>query len=211
MLLCTPGTVTASADAQARARGEARAARMITIPVEDWVFAVSALVGGVLLLITVVFDDIVGGMLDGFGFDVGGTSITPILLGFVGMFGAGGLFATQVLDIHGAQAAIIGVISGIGGAALAAGLFRVLNRSESGEPFSIADLVGDEVYVTVAVPAGRYGTVLAKKEGMTHEFAATADADIASGRTVRVIGTAGTGLIVSDEHAAAAATTSEER
>ena len=29
---------------------------MITIPIEDWVFAVAALVGGVLLLITVVFD-----------------------------------------------------------------------------------------------------------------------------------------------------------
>ena len=73
----------------------------------------------VLLLITVVFDDILGGMLDGFGFDIGGMSITPILLGFIGMFGAGGLFATQVLDVHGAQAAIVGVVSGIGGAALA--------------------------------------------------------------------------------------------
>ena len=101
-----------------------------------------------------------------------------------------------------AQAAIIGVISGIGGAALAAGLFSVLNRSESGEPFSIADLVGDEVYVSVGIPAGRYGTVLAKKEGMTHEFTATADADIPTGRTVRVVGTAGAGLIVHDEHAA---------
>ena len=105
---------------------------MIEIPVEDWVFAVAALVGGVLLLITVVFDDILGGLLDGFGFDIGGTSITPILLGFIGMFGAGGLFATQVLDVHGAQAAIIGVVSGIGGAALAGGLFGVLKRSESG-------------------------------------------------------------------------------
>ena len=70
------------------------------------------MVGGVLLLIVVVFDDIVGGLLDGFGFDVGGTSITPILLGFIGMFGAGGLFATQVLDVHGAQAALVGVVAG---------------------------------------------------------------------------------------------------
>jgi membrane protein implicated in regulation of membrane protease activity len=178
---------------------------MITIPLEDLVFAVAALVGGLLLLVTIVFDDILGGLLDGFGFDIGGTSITPILLGFVGMFGAGGLFATQVLDVHGAAAAIIGVISGIGGAALAAGLFSVLQRSESGEPFKIADLVGDEVYVSVAIPAGRYGTVLAKKEGQTHEFAATAEHDIAPGRTVRVTGTAGTGLIVRDESAAPAA------
>ena len=70
------------------------------------------------------------------------------------MFGAGGLFATQVLDIHGAQAAIIGVVAGIGGAALAGALFGVLNRSESGEPFKIADLVGDEVYVSVADARG---------------------------------------------------------
>ena len=50
------------------------------------------------------------------------------------MFGAGGLFATQVLDLHGAQAAIVGVISGVGGAALAGGLFGVLKRSESEAP-----------------------------------------------------------------------------
>lgn len=183
---------------------------MIEIPIEDWVFGVSALVGGVLLLITVVFDDIVGGLLDGFGFDIGGTSITPILLGFIGMFGAGGLFATQVLDIHGAQAAMVGVVAGAGGAALAGALFSVLRKSESGEPFKVGDLVGDEVYVSVAIPAGRYGSVLAKKEGQTHEFSATADTDIPAGRPVRVTGTAGTGVIVRDEHAAPAATTTGE-
>ncbi len=178
---------------------------MITIPVEDWVFAVAALVGGVLLLITVVFDDLLGGLLDGFGFDIGGTSFTPILLGFVGMFGAGGLFATQVLDVHGAQAAIIGVLSGAGGAALAAGLFGVLRRSESAEPFTLADLVGGTAYVSVAVPAGRYGSVLVKAEGQTHEFSATAAADIPAGRTVAVIGVAGSGLIVEDTATAAGA------
>ena len=172
---------------------------MITIPVEDWVFAVAALVGGVLLLITVVFDDILGGLLDGFGFDIGGTSFTPILLGFVGMFGAGGLFATQVLDVHGAQAAIIGVVSGDRRAPSSRGRCsgscagpRARSRSRSptwsaGPPTSPS-----------RVPAGRYGSVLVKAEGQTHEFAATADADIPAGRTVEVIGVAGTGLIVRD-------------
>jgi membrane protein implicated in regulation of membrane protease activity len=178
---------------------------MITIPVEDWVFAVAALVGGVLLLITVVFDDILGGLLDGFGFDIGGTSITPVLLGFIGMFGAGGLFATQVMDLHGGAAAIIGVISGVAGAALAAGLFGFLKRSESEEPFKIGDLVGDTAYVSVAIPASRFGSVLVKAEGQTHEFAATADADIAAGRTVRITGVAGTAVIVRDEEEAAPA------
>jgi membrane protein implicated in regulation of membrane protease activity len=178
---------------------------MITIPVEDWIFGVCALIGGVLLLITVVFDDIVGGLLDGLGFEIGGSSVTPVLLGFIGMFGAGGLFATQVLGLHGWAAAIVGVVSGVAGAAIAAGLFSVLKRSESGEPFKIADLVGDEVYVSVAIPASRYGSVLAKREGQTHEFSATSDQDIPSGRTVRVTGVAGNGLIVRDETLTAAA------
>ncbi len=171
---------------------------MITIPVEDWVFGVAALVGGVLLLLIVVFDDILGGILDGFGFDIGGASITPILLGFIGMFGAGGLFATQVLNVHGGQAAIVGVISGLGGAGLAGALFGLLRRSESKEPFTLSDLVGGTAYVSVAVPAGRHGSVLVKAEGQTHEFSATADTDIAAGRTVEVIGVAGSGLIVRD-------------
>ena len=182
---------------------------MITIPIEDWIFAVAALVGGVLLLITVVFDDVLGGLLDGFGFDIGGTTITPILLGFIGMFGAGGLFATQVLDLHGAQAAIVGVVSGVAGAVLAGALFGFLRRSESGEPFKIGDLVGDEAYVSVAIPAGRYGSALVKKEGQTHEFAATAEHDIPAGRTVRVTGVAGAAIIVQEQTAAAPAPAGE--
>ena len=184
---------------------------MITIPIEDWVFAVCAVVGLVLLLITVVFDDILGGLLDGLGFDIGGTTITPILLGFVGMFGAGGLFATQVLDVHGAQAALVGVVAGIGGAALAGGLFAFLKRSESEEPFGLADLVGDAAYVSVSIPAGRYGTVLVKKEGQTHEFGATSDHDVPSGRNVRITGTAGNNLIVTDERPAAAPDAGQEQ
>jgi membrane protein implicated in regulation of membrane protease activity len=185
---------------------------MITIPVEDWVFGVAALVGGVLLLINIVLDDVLGGVFDaiGLGIDFGGTSITPILLGFVGMFGAGGLFATQVLDVHGAQAALVGVAAGTGGAGLSAVLFSVLRRSESGEPFKIADLIGDSAYVSVSIPAARFGSVLVKAEGQTHEFAATADRDIPAGRTVTITGIAGNGVIVRDDMAAAVPTVERE-
>jgi membrane protein implicated in regulation of membrane protease activity len=185
---------------------------MITIPVEDWVFAVAALLGGALLLINVVLDDVLGGVLDaiGLGFDVAGTSITPILLGFIGMFGAGGLFATQVIDVHGGQAAVVGLLSGAGGAGIAGALFGVLRRSESGEPFKLADLVGSTAFVSVAIPAGRYGSVLVKAEGQTHEFPATADQDVPAGRTVIITGTAGNGLIVEHKPATASAATGRE-
>ncbi len=169
---------------------------MITIPIEDFIFAVATLVGGVLLLITVVFDDILGGILDAFGLEVGGTSVTPLLLGFIAMFGAGGLLATQVFDIHGGQAALVATVFGIIGAGIAGGLFAWLRRSESEEPFSLEDLVGGSAYVSVAIPAGRYGTVMVHAEGQAHEFAATSSSEVPSGSTVSVVGVAGTGLIV---------------
>jgi membrane protein implicated in regulation of membrane protease activity len=166
---------------------------MIDIPVEDLVFVVCTLVGGGLLLITVLVDDIIGAFID---FDIGGVSLMPLLLSFISMFGVGGLFATQVLDVHGGQAAIAGTGFGVVGMGIAYILFGLLRRAEAAEPFSTHDLVGDQAFVSVGIPAGRFGSVLVKKEGQTHEFAATASLDVAVGSTVRVVGTAGAGLIV---------------
>ena len=166
---------------------------MIDIPVENFVFLVCTLVGGGLLLLTVLLDDILGAVFD---FDVAGTSLMPLLLSFISMFGVGGLFATQILDLHGGQAALIGTIFGLVGMAIAWGLFTLLQRAQADEPFSISDLVGDDAYVAVGIPAGRYGSVLVKKEGQTHEYSATSSTDIASGVTARIAGIAGSGLIV---------------
>jgi len=44
---------------------------MIDIPVENFVFIVCTLVGGGLLLLTVLLDDVLGAVFD---FDIGGTS-----------------------------------------------------------------------------------------------------------------------------------------
>jgi membrane protein implicated in regulation of membrane protease activity len=166
---------------------------MIDIPVENFVFLVCTLVGGGLLLLTVLLDDILGAIFD---FDVAGTSLMPLLLSFISMFGVGGLFATQILDLHGGQAALVGTIFGLIGMAIAWALFTLLQRAQADEPFSISDLVGDDAYVAVGIPAGRYGSVLVKKEGQTHEYSATSSSDIASGVTARVAGIAGSGLIV---------------
>ena len=101
---------------------------MIGIPVEDFIFVVCALIGGGLLLITVLVDDILGAVFD---FDVGGVSLMPLLLSFVSMFGVGGLFATQVLDVHGGQAAIWGLGFGLAGLAIAYLIFSTLRRAEA--------------------------------------------------------------------------------
>jgi hypothetical protein len=89
---------------------------MIDIPLEDLVFVVCALVGGGLLLVTVLDRDRIGSVIDA---EVGGVSVVPLLLAFVVMFGVGGLFATQVVDVHDVQAAVAGTGSGVVGVGVA--------------------------------------------------------------------------------------------
>jgi membrane protein implicated in regulation of membrane protease activity len=171
---------------------------VLTIPIEDLVFVLAALVGGGLLLITVLLDDVLGGILDSFNIDfsLGGVSLMPPLLAFIAMFGVGGIFATQVLDLHGAPAAAVGVGFGLVGFGIAYLLFRALRRAEGEKPYSVGDLVGRTGSVSVSIPAGRLGTVYVRAEGQNHELSATATEDIPQGAAVKVVGTAGMGLVV---------------
>ena len=166
---------------------------MLNVPVENLVFTVCLLVGGGLLLITVLVDDILGAVID---FDLGGVSLMPLLLSFVSMFGVGGLFATQVLDVHGGQAGLIGGVFGLAGLGIAYGVFSLLQRSQAPPAFSTRDLIGTDAFVAIGIPAGRQGSVYVKAEGQTHEFSATAPTDVPAGTTVRITGVAGAGLIV---------------
>jgi membrane protein implicated in regulation of membrane protease activity len=171
---------------------------MLSIPIEDLIFVLCTLVGGGLLLVTVLVDDILGGILDALhiGFDIGGVSLMPLLLGFVSMFGVGGLFATQLLDLHAGPAALVGVLGGLLGVGIVFVMFSALRSSEGANPFSTASLVGKTASVAVSIPAGRFGSILVKAEGQTHEFSATAAVDIPNGTAVTITATAGTGLVV---------------
>jgi membrane protein implicated in regulation of membrane protease activity len=180
---------------------------MLDVSVENLVFTVCLLIGGGLLLVTVLVDDILGAVID---FDLGGVSLMPLLLSFVSMFGVGGLFATQVLEIHGGQAGLVGGVFGLVGLGIAYSVFSLLQRSEAPPAFSTRDLIGTEAFVAVGIPAGRQGSVYVKAEGQTHEFSATASTDIPSGTTVRVTGVAGAGLIVESLHPTPAATTATD-
>jgi len=170
----------------------------ITIPIEDVVFVLCTLVGGGLLLVTVLVDDILGGLLDALhlGVDIGGVSLMPLMLGFVSMFGVGGLFATQLLDVHGGQAALIGTASGLAGFGVVYAMFGAFRRAEGSAPFQLSDLVGRSGSVAVSIPAGRLGSVYVKAEGQTHEFTASAAVDLPSGTPVVVTAVAGNGLVV---------------
>lgn len=164
----------------------------------DLVFGGCLLIGGGLLLLTLIFDDLFGGLLNvlHLGFDLGGVSPTPVLLGFVAMFGVGGLFGLHSLGLGPGLATLVGVVAGAVGAGVVLGAFRVLGAAQSTETFSLQDMVGSTGRVSVAIPASRFGTVLISFAGASHNMTATADTDVPAGRVVKVVAVAGGNLVV---------------
>ena len=148
---------------------------------------------------TLIFDDIFGGLLNIVhlgGLDFGGVSPTPVLLGFLAMFGVGGLFGLHSLGLGAGLATLVGAAAGAVGGGVVLGAFKVLGAAQSTESFSLQDMVGSTGRVSVSIPASRYGTVLISFAGASHNMGATADVEIPAGRTVKVVGVAGNNLVV---------------
>ncbi|MGH7763999.1 MAG: NfeD family protein [Candidatus Dormibacteraceae bacterium] len=164
----------------------------------DLVFGVCLLLGGGLLLLTLIVDDIFGGLLGALhlGFDVAGVSPTPLLLGFIATFGVGGLFGLHSLKLGPGGATGVAVVTGLLGASVAFGAFKVLKSAESTDSFSLQDMVGATGRVSVGIPASHFGTVLISFAGASHNMTATADSEIAAGRAVKVVAVAGGNLVV---------------
>ena len=164
----------------------------------DLVFGACLLIGGGLLLLTLIFDDLFGGLLNvlHLGFDLGGVSPTPVLLGFIAMFGVGGLFGLHSLGLGAGGGTLVGIVAGAVGAGVVFGAFRVLGAAQSSETFSLQEMIGSTGRVSVTIPASRFGTVFISFAGASHNMTATADSEIPAGRVVKVVGVAGNNLVV---------------
>src|ERR1700694_6861 len=162
------------------------------------VFGGCLLLGGGLLLLTLIFDDLFGGFLSAIhvGFDLGGVSPTPLLLGFVAMFGVGCLLGVHGFGAGTGGATLIATVAGLLGAGVVFGSFKVLRQAESTQTFSLQDMIGSTGRVSVGIPANRFGTVLISFAGASHNMTATADAEIPTGRVVKVVAIAGDNLVV---------------
>ena len=154
--------------------------------------------GGGLLLVTLIVDDIFSGLFDALhlGFDIAGVSPTPMLLGFVAMFGVGGLIGLHSFNAGVGGATITGIVAGLVGSGVVFAAFKALRTAESTDTFSLEEMVGSTGRVSVGIPANRFGTVLISFAGASHNLTATADAEIPAGRAVKVVGVAGTNLVV---------------
>ena len=164
----------------------------------DLVFGACLLAGGGLLLLTLIVDDVFGGLLGALhiGFDIGGVSPTSLLLGFIAMFGVGGLFGIHGLNLGSGLATLVAIAAGLVGSGVTYGVFKILGSAESTDTFSLQDMIGSTGRVAVGIPAHRFGSVLISFAGASHNMTATADAEIPAGSEVKVVAVAGTNLVV---------------
>ena len=171
---------------------------VFTVDLANAIFVICIAVGGILLLITVLLDDVLGGLLDfiHLDFDFGGVTLMPLLLGFVSMFGIGGLFGTEVLNLDAGPASVVGAAFGFAGAGLVYYLFRFMRRAEAPPTFGMSDLVGQRARVSVSIAPGRFGEVLLSYQGTTQNLKATADVELPVGTIVLVTDTAGSTVVV---------------
>jgi membrane-bound ClpP family serine protease len=112
------------------------------------------------------------------------------------MFGVGGLLGVHGFGAGTGGATLIATVAGLLGAGVVFGSFKVLRQAESTQTFSLQDMVGSTGRVSVGIPANRFGTVLISFAGASHNMTATADAEIAAGRVVKVVAIAGDNLVV---------------
>lgn len=171
---------------------------MITIDIANMIFIGCLAVGGILLLVSVLLGDLMGGVFDWLNvdLDLGGVSLLPILLGFVAMFGVGGLFGTEGLGMEAAPASLVGAATGAVGSLVVFLVFRGLRSAEAPGATQSESLIGEIGQVTVGIAPGGYGTVVVRFDGAPMQRRATADVAIPSGRRVRIVALVGGDLVV---------------
>ena len=145
-------------------------------------FIVIGIVGALLLLSSLLFDDLIDGLVPDLDFISG-----PVIGSFLAAFGLFGWFATSGIDV---PAFFAFVIAGGGGVAFGAFTFKLtdtlINQPTDGTP-TTASLIGQTGRVVTPVRADGIGEVLVALGGASTKYTATADTDLAAGSSVVVV------------------------
>jgi len=145
-------------------------------------FVVIGVIGALLLVSTLVFDDVIDDMIPGLDFLSG-----PVIGAFLAAFGLFGWFLDDGID----SPAAIAVAAAVGGGAVfGAGTYRltrVLMHQPTDATPTTASLVGSSGRVVTPIRAGGVGEVLVTLGGAASKFTATADGEVAVGTPIVVI------------------------
>ena len=144
------------------------------------VFLIIGIVGGVLLLISILLD----GIFDAFDFGDGPLSLTTIAA-FTAIFGFTA-FALVGAGLPAALAGGLGAVAGVIGGAAAWWLSRAIRSAESSTAVTGEELVGSSASVVLAIPAGGLGEVALVRHGERVSLSATAESAIPRGALVRI-------------------------
>ena len=145
-------------------------------------FIVIGIVGAVLLLSSLLFDDVIDGLVPDLDFISG-----PVIGAFLAAFGLFGWFATSGVDLP----SLLAIVVAVGGGVVFGGFtFKLtdalINQPTDGTP-TTASLVGQTGRVVTAVRADGIGEVLVALGGASTKYTATADTDLATGSSVVVV------------------------
>jgi membrane protein implicated in regulation of membrane protease activity len=145
-------------------------------------FIVIGLIGVILLVATLVFDDFIDELIPGADFLSG-----PVLGAFLAAFGAFGWFLDDGID----AGIVLAATAAIGGGVLFGGLTYKFTRALINQPTdatpTTASLVGSQGKVVTQIPANGTGEVLVRLGGAATKYTATAATELDEGSSVVVI------------------------
>ncbi len=145
-------------------------------------FIVIGIVGALMLVTSLLFDDLIDGFVPDLDFISG-----PVIGAFLASFGLFGWFATSGLSMPSLLA--LGV-AGAGGIVFAGFTYKLtdalINQPTDGTP-TTESLIGQTGRVVTAVSANGIGEVLVALGGASTKYTATAESDLATGSQVVVI------------------------
>lgn len=152
------------------------------------VFLVVGVIGVLVIVLSLVLDDVLEGMFDSLDIDIGsGLFSTPVIGAFLAAFGFGGALLVSAGDAAAPIAALGGVGAGVVMGGIALWITRALMHMPTDEPVRTADLVGKRAEVLTRIPAGGYGEIAVHHSGQRLKLNALASEPVAAGTVVVIV------------------------
>lgn len=145
-------------------------------------FVVVGVIGAVLLITSLVFDDVLEGVLPDGDWISG-----PIIGAFLAAFGIAGWAVTDGFDAPGWLASLVGIAAGIALGYAAFLVTRALVHSPTDATPTAGALVGREGRVVTGALPGQLAEVLVRIGGQQIKLAAICDDELARGAAIVVI------------------------
>jgi membrane protein implicated in regulation of membrane protease activity len=122
-------------------------------------------------------------------------TIWPMILGFLAMFGIGGLFGVA----SGGDATLqtlLALASGVAAAAVVFAIFSALHAQQGGEPTALRELVGRTARVIDGMRRDARGTVRLTYDGAVQTIPAVSESDVSRGEEVLIVAVRGMAVTI---------------